>query len=219
MADTENGPSTRRRMPLRSHSSFAARTPTDGAGRLTRRSSILLAQSPDEDTPLLPGRDSHSYATQPAEAAHEAKHGLDHMRAWFWKPFHFLRSSSVHPEASSESGRKQSTIPATPMKPRPGALPRPVGGTGKLGTFSGVFVPVMSNILSILMFLRFGFILGQAGVLGMMGELCGFSAVYQTIDRNRYAHCLLCYQSFDHHVHLRHCDQWDSQRWWRLFLN
>ncbi|KAK6529816.1 hypothetical protein TWF281_008975 [Arthrobotrys megalospora] len=41
----------------------------------------------------------------------------------------------------------------------------------KLGTFNGVFVPTTLNVLSILMFLRFGFILGQSGVLGMMGML------------------------------------------------
>lgn len=56
-------------------------------------------------------------------------------------------------------------------KPRPGAVPRPVGGTRKLGTLAGVFVPVTLNVLSILMFLRFGFLLGQAGLLGMMGML------------------------------------------------
>ena len=41
----------------------------------------------------------------------------------------------------------------------------------KLGTFSGVFVPTSLNVLSILMFLRFGMILGQSGVVGMMGML------------------------------------------------
>ena len=66
-----------------------------------------------------------------------------------------------HPEAKSmESAR-----------PRIGALPRPVGGSDKLGTLSGVFVPTTLNVLSILMFLRFGFILGQSGVLAMMGML------------------------------------------------
>ncbi|KAL4906539.1 hypothetical protein BDW74DRAFT_167184 [Aspergillus multicolor] len=41
----------------------------------------------------------------------------------------------------------------------------------KFTTFSGVFVPTSLNVLSILMFLRFGFILGQAGLLGMIGLL------------------------------------------------
>lgn len=59
---------------------------------------------------------------------------------------------------------------APPTQPKVGSLPRPVGGTDKLGTFSGVFVPTTLNVLSILMFLRFGFILGQSGVVGMMGE-------------------------------------------------
>ncbi|RKF81779.1 Vacuolar cation-chloride cotransporter 1 [Golovinomyces cichoracearum] len=41
----------------------------------------------------------------------------------------------------------------------------------KLGIFSGVYVPTCLNVLSILMFLRFGFIIGQAGILGTMGML------------------------------------------------
>lgn len=40
---------------------------------------------------------------------------------------------------------------------------------GKLGIASGVFIPVFLNILSILMFLRFGVILGQIGFVGMLG--------------------------------------------------
>lgn len=36
----------------------------------------------------------------------------------------------------------------------------------KLGTFDGVFLPTSLNVLSILMFLRFGFIIGQMGIAG-----------------------------------------------------
>ncbi|KAF5871683.1 putative cation chloride protein [Botrytis fragariae] len=54
---------------------------------------------------------------------------------------------------------------------RSGLGPRPIGGQEKLGMFSGVYVPTCLNVLSILMFLRFGFILGQSGLLGMIGML------------------------------------------------
>ncbi len=40
----------------------------------------------------------------------------------------------------------------------------------KLGVVSGVYIPVCLNIMSILMFLRFGLILGQVGLLGMLGS-------------------------------------------------
>lgn len=54
------------------------------------------------------------------------------------------------------------TEPLLPVA-KPGAE-----ASGKLGTFSGVFLPTALNVLSILMFLRFGFILGQMGVLGTL---------------------------------------------------
>ncbi|KAL2760815.1 hypothetical protein ACRALDRAFT_1078620 [Sodiomyces alcalophilus JCM 7366] len=41
----------------------------------------------------------------------------------------------------------------------------------KLGVVSGVYIPVCLNIFSILMFLRFGLILGQVGLLGIIGLL------------------------------------------------
>lgn len=41
----------------------------------------------------------------------------------------------------------------------------------KLGTYDGVFVPTALNVLSILMFLRFGFLLGQLGILFALGFL------------------------------------------------
>lgn len=47
-----------------------------------------------------------------------------------------------------------------------GTAPPPADASEKLGTFEGVFIPTTLNVLSILMFLRFGFIIGQAGFLG-----------------------------------------------------
>lgn len=41
----------------------------------------------------------------------------------------------------------------------------------KLGTLNGVFLPTALNVLSILLFLRFGFVIGQAGVLGTFALL------------------------------------------------
>ncbi|KAI5305223.1 Mevalonate kinase [Ascosphaera pollenicola] len=68
-------------------------------------------------------------------------------------------------------GRSQSlSVPvlnSTVKKP----LATPPAHSAKLGTFSGVFVPTTLNVLSILMFLRFGFILAHGGVIGMMGML------------------------------------------------
>jgi len=61
--------------------------------------------------------------------------------------------------------------------PKPGLGPRPIGGDEKLGMFSGVYVPTCLNVLSILMFLRFGFILGQGGFLGIMGMLIASYAI------------------------------------------
>ncbi|KAL7625096.1 hypothetical protein AAE478_004310 [Parahypoxylon ruwenzoriense] len=48
----------------------------------------------------------------------------------------------------------------------------------KLGVAAGVFVPVVLNIISILMFLRFGSIMGRIGLLGMLGLL----VIAYTID-------------------------------------
>ncbi|RSL76429.1 hypothetical protein CEP51_009978 [Fusarium floridanum] len=41
----------------------------------------------------------------------------------------------------------------------------------KLGTVSGVYIPVFLNIISILMFLRFGTIIGSIGFMGILGLL------------------------------------------------
>ncbi|KAI0884455.1 amino acid permease-domain-containing protein [Annulohypoxylon maeteangense] len=49
--------------------------------------------------------------------------------------------------------------------------PAPPSKKVKLSLVAGVFVPVVLNIISILMFLRFGSIMGRIGLLGMLGLL------------------------------------------------
>ena len=146
-----------RRMPPRSRSNFAARTATDASQRLHRRSFAQSSPPPNERTPLLDGTEESN--------AQEEDHGVEWLRSWFCNTFH-LRSNSG---SSNRNGNERAAGEVS--KPRPGAFPRPVGGTEKLGTFAGVFVPTTLNVLSILMFLRFGFILGQTGVVGMMGKI------------------------------------------------
>ena len=42
--------------------------------------------------------------------------------------------------------------------------------SNKLGSVSGVYIPVFLNIMSILMFLRFGLIIGKIGFVGILGK-------------------------------------------------
>lgn len=56
---------------------------------------------------------------------------------------------------------EQKRVNAEPTAPKAGLGPRPVGGDEKLGMFSGVYVPTCLNVLSIIMFLRFGMITGM----------------------------------------------------------
>ena len=89
--------------------------------------------------------------------------------------------TSLGSQMHLHGGIKRGSLPNT--GPKVGSMPRPVGGNEKLGTFSGVFVPTSLNVLSILMFLRFGFILGQSGVIGMMGECHNLDK--QPLNNNR----------------------------------
>ncbi len=175
----------------RAHSNFQARTATDQAEQLDRRSSnILFSLSPQRET--QPPRDASA-------RLHDISEGLvdrgkvpsrfvpNLVQGWLgWSKSKLDAPANVRRSSSGRRQSKRDSVPADgsyfPLQGEDNgnAKAHGVGGPrrkslrsserlSKLGTFSGVFVPTTLNVLSILMFLRFGFILGQSGVLGMMG--------------------------------------------------
>ncbi|KAF2133957.1 hypothetical protein P153DRAFT_101773 [Dothidotthia symphoricarpi CBS 119687] len=78
---------------------------------------------------------------------------------------------------SRTSHTAQSKSSKEPFKPRPGAPPRPAECTNKQGTFSSMFVTITFNVFSILVSLYFGSILGQTGIMDILGMLCMYYAI------------------------------------------
>ena len=175
-----------RRILQRSRSNFLTRTATDDASQLDGSFSVPFRSFGDVD--LIRRLIAVDKPYQPRREAAESS-SLHHVRSYKTLGSLKKEESSLLLRRRSSSGRgkvasgygslsgQQSAkvetkdIESKVVGSRPGALPRPIGGLSKLGTFSGVFVPTSLNVLSILMFLRFGFILGQSGFLGMMGML------------------------------------------------
>ena len=180
-------------------SNFQTRTATDDAGELNRRFTIIQTQGtpspsersarddrqPSKHDPASNPYDPTTNESTPPPRRHSLSRKLLHL--------HDGHGDSGSPSGlsrrSGSARRRSRNIEPVPddlltthdvsknrklngemSNPKPGLGPRPIGGHEKLGTFSGVFVPTCLNVLSILMFLRFGFILGQGGVLGIMGK-------------------------------------------------
>lgn len=144
---------------LHSRSNFTTKTAQDDDHQLQRRWSISQISSQDEHEPLLPDRGREGFGTFFSTLVSKGKNLAASRRTSLTPSGRRKHAGKNGPERSRSRGRAPGTD-----APNSGDAP------SKLGTFAGVFVPTTLNIFSILMFLRFSFILGQSGVLGMMGK-------------------------------------------------
>jgi len=167
-----------------SHSNFQARSARDEAGELNRRYSMLVEESSSPGERARPtGSSKPPNPYEPdTNASTPPPHDHSRTRRLLHLPSPDAGTGSSDVRKRSVSGRRRIQAGAvgedsltvhmhnaTESKkanggdistPKPGLGPRPIGGVEKLGMFSGVYVPTCLNVLSILMFLRFGFILG-----------------------------------------------------------
>lgn len=169
---------------IRSHSNFQTRTARDDAGELNRRSSVLIeeqvaSQASAPSKVFNPYEPATNDSTPPPHEhaltkrlLHPQSHDGGNSASRPRRSISGRRRLSASQRRSGAMGADSLTAQKLPdsaedkkangdsSAPKPGLGPRPVGGDEKLGMFSGVYVPTCLNVLSILMFLRFGFILG-----------------------------------------------------------
>lgn len=154
-----NGPQSRR-------ANFQSRSARDEFGELSRRTSTVMEE---EDHSAHPG-DGNDNPYEPAtndSIPPPREHSLSR-----WLGIHH-DGESANVRRRSVSGKRKGQDVATPQDllsitqlnneaeskkangeptvPKAGLGPRPVGGSEKLGIFSGVYVPTVLNVLSILM--------------------------------------------------------------------
>lgn len=204
---------------------FSTRTAQEDASRLDPNESENAA--PAERAGLLPWPPTlwsrHQGVTSPGSPEHH-RHTVPANR--FHGISEWWNKKTDHGEGQEDSGEARVPPSAGPFrnnsadrKDKLAHRPRSLEEPKKLGTFSGVFVPTSLNVLSILMFIRFGFILGQAGLLGILGVYLrkfwlGVERLANQFDRIACAFVLD--QLGNHHVSLRNCHKWHSSRWWRV---
>ncbi|KAL1635171.1 hypothetical protein SLS56_001923 [Neofusicoccum ribis] len=170
---------------LHSRSNFTTRSAQDDSHQLQRRWSISQISSQDESDPLLAAGARQGRlrsASRESEGFGTFFSNLLERGRTFVASTPASRAASVAPSLTPSGRRKHhgkhGHERAHSRGRASGADSSKSGNASpKLGTFAGVFVPTTLNILSILMFLRFGFILGQSGVLGMMGMLVACYAI------------------------------------------
>jgi solute carrier family 12 (potassium/chloride transporters), member 9 len=163
----------------RRHANFQSRTATDELGELNRRSTVIEEDEPSDIGTSGPGQTDDT--RNPYEPATNASIPQPKKHSLTKRLLHIPDNDDSRARGRSASRRRNGQNTATPQDllagqihngaeskkvsgeasvPKAGLGPRPIGGNEKLGMFSGVYVPTCLNVLSILMFLRFGFILG-----------------------------------------------------------
>lgn len=146
----------------RGRPSFLTRSATDDAGELLRRSSL---------PPIEQGNDISSISKPPNG------HYQDHTPLAVAQDVSLVQPTESDPllrrRRGSQGGARHNDIEAGRQNAfkQSSEFKSTTSKSTKLDTFSGVFVPTSLNVLSILMFIRFGFILGQTGLLGMLALL------------------------------------------------
>ncbi|EED15233.1 cation chloride cotransporter, putative [Talaromyces stipitatus ATCC 10500] len=175
MASGNSGPSNRsthsRQRPV-----FSARSAEEDAGRLAP------SETSPETVRRLPSPSENPY--QPMTAATRLSPRnftrtstfFDGVSQWFSRPDTAPVQRDLHTASTQSTDANDAFVEVNSDQKKDRARTHDLRASmaaqsSKLGTFSGVFVPTTLNVLSILMFLRFGFVLGQSGVLGMMGML------------------------------------------------
>ncbi|KAI5294833.1 hypothetical protein KEM52_003060 [Ascosphaera acerosa] len=185
--DGDQGVGIRARPPLRGRPSFLARTAVPSSLHDNNPSSSLRHASGEardtlldvsDDRPYAPhvstspqSFDGSKFAARHADGGHRSpvRHD-DHEHIRIAGDVESCQPSSTRMRRRLSIGRTRSlSVSGRSRKGVPVASHVPT--IAKLGTFSGVFVPTTLNVLSILMFLRFGFILAHGGFIGMMGML------------------------------------------------
>ena len=184
----ESSDSLSRRRPT-----FATRTAQEDVSRLDPEDSTHTTS--DERTRLLPWPPRWARPYEPvnsSEPTENQRHSspMNYFRGLV-RRWHNGEGDIQEHETSRAATSQNVYLSADPLhdsradKDKSGYRSRSVDEPKKLGTFSGVFVPTTLNVLSILMFLRFGFILGQAGVLGILGEYTSSQSQDPTSDTSK----------------------------------